>query len=452
MAQNYDPKYDKDNVTLGYLKKIIGEKNFKSTSETKKSQVTLIRNYGSTPIPPYSKGDTWTTSNKVYKCIENRSIGSFNMDDWVEIYDKETSMVIANNFQFLSSIDLTVNSDGKIETFYQTDDPSLNWNDLDKSKHIGDYYQNSTNFKIYKYVCNDNVYTWRETEVTTIIFDSITGHKNIFVSRPTNYLQGDIWRINNKNDISLFDGIVAGDFLKANKTSSEFNENHWDKITDELSLKANLYSAAGILISQGNILTNLQYVSSGQHNGYQLLGFNEYYGLMSDNTVAGLTKDYADVVIDVDIPDNFKIVSAYLTLFHTPVYWSIWDKDGGTQLNTWGSSRNLKLYKYKNENNFKLYMAFGNEYRYDVSQSDLIEIENAFKATSYTPSNSTGTSIESKTTTNIKSAINLSGKTKLVIRCSNSVPATDADIAKKTGMGRAIVNILGYIDPKQKEN
>lgn len=446
MTQSYDPKYDKDNVTLGYLKKVLGEENLKNNSITKEN-VSLIKNYGSTPKVPYNKGDTWTTENKVYKCIESRLIGSFNINDWVEIYDRETSSVIANNFQFLSSVELRQSSDNKIETFYQSDDPSTNWSNDEKIKHVGDYYQNSNDFKTYIYVYANEVYSFKEVKVTTIIFDPISGHKNIFLSKPTNYNSGDIWKINNTNDVDLFDNVTLGDFMKANTSSTSFNKNHWIKITDELSLNANIYSAAGILISQGNILTNLQYVSSGQHNGYQLLGYNEFYGLMSNNTVSGLTKDYSDLVIDVDIPDNFKIVSAYLTLFHTPVYWSIWNKDTGAQFNTWGCSKNLKLYKYKNENNFKLYMAFGNEYRYDVASSDLVEIENAFGSTSYTPSNTSGVTIVKKSTINIKSSINPIGKTKLVVRCKDSIPTTDADIVKKTGMGRAIVNILGYISP-----
>ncbi len=447
MAQNYDPKYDKDNVTLGYLKKVLGEENFKSNSIANKN-VSLIKNYGSTPKVPYNKGDTWTTENKVYKCIESRLIGSFNMNDWVEIYDKETSTAIANNFQFLSSVELMESTDNKIETFYQSDDPSSNWSTMEKPAHIGDYYQNSNDFKTYIYVNENEIYHFKEKKVTTIIFDCISGHKNIFLSKPTSYNSGDIWRVNNTNDIVLFENVTLNDFLKANTSSTSFNKDHWDKITDELSLNANIYSSAGILISQGNILTNLQYVSSGQHNGYQLLGFNKYYGLMSDNVVNGLTKDHADLVIDVDIPDNFKMVSAYLTLFHTPVYWSIWDNDTGKQFDDWGSSQNLRLYKYKNENNFKLYMAFGNEYRYAVSSSDLLEIENAFRVTSYTPTNSSGVTIEKKSTINIKSTINQTGKTKLVVRCGDTIPTTDAELVKKTGMGRAIVNILGYISPK----
>lgn len=441
MALNYDPKYDTDNITLGYLKKVLGEESLKSSNISK--NISLIKNYGSTPIPPYSIGDTWTSSNKVYKCIESRPIGSFNINDWVEIYDKETSTAISNNFQFLSSVELVKNDDNKIETFYQSDDPSINWTtDEIKKCHIGDYYQNSTDYKIYQYVMDENEFKWQEKSVTTIIFDPTTGHRNIFLKRPDNYIIGDIWKINNQNDL-IFDNVNIGDFMRAKSTNTIFNQDDWEKVTNELSLKANLYSSAGIMISSGNILTNLQYVSDGPYNGYQLLGFNEYI------TRDGHQKNYSDLVIDVDLPDNFKIVSAYLTLFHTPVYWSYYDLDSGSYGDNWGYSRNIRLYKYKNENNFKLYMAFANEYRYEVSNSDLEEIKNAFKGTSYNPTNQTGISIEKKTTVNIKSALNSIGKTKLVVRTGDSVPSTASVVTQKTGMARAIINILGYIDPKE---
>lgn len=441
MALNYDPKYDTDNITLGYLKKVLGEESLKSSNISK--NISLIKNYGSTPIPPYSIGDTWTSSNKVYKCIESRPIGSFNINDWVEIYDKETSTAISNNFQFLSSVELVKNDDNKIETFYQSDDPSINWTtDEIKKCHIGDYYQNSTDYKIYQYVMDENEFKWQEKSVTTIIFDPTTGHRNIFLKRPDNYIIGDIWKINNQNDL-IFDNVNIGDFMRAKLTNTIFNQDDWEKVTNELSLKANLYSSAGIMISSGNILTNLQYVSDGPYNGYQLLGFNEYI------TRDGHQKNYSDLVIDVDLPDNFKIVSAYLTLFHTPVYWSYYDLDSGSYGDNWGYSRNIRLYKYKNENNFKLYMAFANEYRYEVSNSDLEEIKNAFKGTSYNPTNQTGISIEKKTTVNIKSALNSIGKTKLVVRTGDSVPSTASVVTQKTGMARAIINILGYIDPKE---
>ncbi len=442
MGQNYTPKYDNENITFGYLKKLLGN-SITNVTDSESQIINFCKNYGSTPIPPYNEGDTWTTNDKIYKCKKSREIGSFNMSDWTLIYDKTTNEIISNNFLFLSSVKLIDSSDNKIETFSQYDDPSLNWESNEiKDMHLGDYYQNLNTYKTYIYSLIDNEYIWEEINVTTIIFDSVTGHRNIFLKRPDSYTEGDIWRINNVDDIQLYSGAQLNDFFRAKNTNTEFLSSDFDRITDELSLKANIYSQAGILILSEKLLTNLQYVSSGRYNGYDLLGFNKYY------TVSGTAIDNSDLALDVDLPDNFNVVSAYITVFHTPVYWNYWDTDTQASTDKWGYSRNIRLYKMISENNFKLYMAFANEYRMEFLSSEIEEIENAFRETSWNPANTEGTSIEKKTTFNIKSYLNRTGKTKLIIRTGDELPTTDNDIVSKTGMARAVINILGYIDPK----
>lgn len=444
MGTNYDPKYDTDQVTLGYLKKVLGEDSIKSTN-TKTEDIQFCKNYGSTPIPPYNVGDTWTTSNKVYNCIRTRKMGSFSIDDWVVVYDKETNTAISNSLQFLSSVALEESQDNKIETFYMENEPSENWQTTEeRNYHLGDYYQNSQNYKTYKFVLKDNAYKWEEVKVTTIIFDASTTHKNIFLKRPSIYEEGDIWRVNNVDDVALLKGAEIGDFFKSIKKNQLFTETDWEKITNELSLKGNIYSSAGIQVSGDNLLTNLQYTSTGLYNGYSLLGFNKYF------TVTGTVKSYSDISVDIDLPDKFKVVSAYLSLYHTPVYWSYYNESSQVAAENWGYSRNLKLYKIKNENNFKLFMAFANEYRYEFNKSDMEEIVNAFKTPSYTPENQSGTSIIRKDTINLKSYLNETGKTKLIIRSVNNIPNNDEDITKQTGMARVIINILGYINPKEE--
>lgn len=443
MGANYDPKYDTDQITFGYLKKVLGEEAISDLNNHLKN-VQICKNYGTTPIPPYNEGDTWTTLKKVYKCIRTRKMGSFSLEDWIEIYDKETSEAISNSLQFLSSVKLMESLDNKIETFYLEDSPDINWNtEEEKMKHLGDYYQNSQDFNTYIYELKENQFIWEKVKVTTIIFDPSTTHKNIYLKRPSEYFENDIWKVNNVDDIALLGDAKIGDFFRARKTNQIFTETDWEKITDELSLKGNIYSSAGIKILGGDLLTNLQYTSTGLYNGYSLLGFNKYF------TVSGTVKNYSDIAIDIDLPDNFKVVSAYLSLFHTPVYWNYFDESTGATGNNWGYSRNLKLYKIKNENNFKLFMAFANEYRYEFNTSDMEEIQNAFKSSSYTPGNQSGTSIVRKDTINLKSYLNPTGKTKLIIRSSNNVPNNDTEITKQTGMARVIINVLGYINPRE---
>ncbi len=73
-----EPKYDEDSVNLGYLNKRLS-----STEEKINSQYSNVsRNYGSKPKPPYYKGDTWIDGNIVYTCINTRTIGLYNDEDW----------------------------------------------------------------------------------------------------------------------------------------------------------------------------------------------------------------------------------------------------------------------------------------------------------------------------------------------------------------------------------
>lgn len=59
-------------------------------------------------------------------------------------------------------MELVKNTDNKVETFYQADDPSINWTTEEKAAHLGDYYQNSTSFKTYIYVYEDEEYHFKE--------------------------------------------------------------------------------------------------------------------------------------------------------------------------------------------------------------------------------------------------------------------------------------------------
>lgn len=444
---NYDPCYDEDNITYGYLKKVLGD-GIKNASRT--SSINYSKNFGTTPTPPYSKGDTWNKDNNVYICINSREIGNnVVMDDWQLLYDKQTNKIISSSFQFLSSVELIKTGDGKVETFYQADYPSTNWSSLEKNSHIGDYYQDSNTSKTYIYTSE---FIWKEVNVTSIIFDNITGHRNIFTSRPNEYFEGDIWKVNNLDDIDLFTNVNINDFLQARNSNSLFNENDWELITNELNIKANLYSVNGKMIAADNVFSNLQYSSYGKHNGYEVLGFDEFITLNDTSEDislgSGLYRGYSDISIDIDLPDNFKVVSAFLSVFHTPVFWNYFEQSSQTSVDVWGASKNVKLYKMANEKNIKLLYQNSLTYRTKINSSDLVEIPNAFGVTSFSFTNSQDTTIERKDTINLKNYINSIGKTKLVLRTGDSIPVNSNIMCQNTGMARAVCNILGYIDLK----
>ena len=73
-----EPKYDEDSVNLGYLNKRLSSAEEKISSQYE----NVSRNYGSKPNPPYYEGDTWIDGKIVYTCINTRTIGLYNDEDW----------------------------------------------------------------------------------------------------------------------------------------------------------------------------------------------------------------------------------------------------------------------------------------------------------------------------------------------------------------------------------
>lgn len=239
-----DPVYDKDYVNLRYLKKII--KSINDNAEELKNNIEkgLIKNYGNKPNPPYNVGDTWTTENYIYRCIKSRDIGSFNMSDWVVIYDKEKEELYSQNFLFLSDIEIVEQQDGKIETYYLVDDPSVNWiTTLDKSLHEGDFWRKKAetgneDYIYTKLATNPVSYEWIKSSLPITVYNTITSYKTIYLEKPTSYNEHDLWRISKEEYSTLFENININDFLISNNTNTNFNISDWVKAENELSLKS----------------------------------------------------------------------------------------------------------------------------------------------------------------------------------------------------------------------
>ncbi len=200
--------------------------------------------------------------------------------------------------------------------------------------------------------------------------------------------------------------------------------------------RGNIYMDDGNKIVGGDgMMTNLQYSSVGQYQGYSLLGFNadfigENYNIM-----------YSDTAVDIYIPEGFTIKSAYLTLQHTPAVWSGYDTVLNEDYKCNGYAREIKL--YKGNQNFKFSIGYGSEWNAEMENYNLYEIKNAFGEETYTPKNTSGTSIETKNTLDIKNFIN-KGNTKLILRTANCIPKNLKNAASQTGMVKATINIFGY--------
>lgn len=236
--------------------------------------------------------------------------------------------------------------------------------------------------------------------------------------------------------------------IKANKISLEgivtANDNF--KILEDGSIESKNGSFSGnIYLQDGNkviggdgILTNLQFSSVGKFEGYGLLGFN--YNSFDDSYA------YADISIDIDIPDNFTIEQAYLTLYHTPAVWGYYNDSTKENVDIQGYARNLKVYETSGSNqNYSFYMTYGGDYAIDLSSGYLTEITNAFGVSSYTPNSEYSGDIDVKKTIDIMSYLRTGETHKIVVRTIDAIPTNESIACSKTGMARAVINVIGYM-------
>ena len=97
--------------------------------------------------------------------------------------------------------DLTLKINGKIESYYQSTDPSTNWpTAAEKETHIGDIWYNTTNQKTFVYYKDSSTspvtYKWQWQNVPIELIDSVNGKATIYSGViPTNYKNGDYWII-----------------------------------------------------------------------------------------------------------------------------------------------------------------------------------------------------------------------------------------------------------------
>jgi hypothetical protein len=220
--------------------------------------------FTSQPTPPYRTGDIWV--NATYSTIYNNDIlkvkanvnkaagASFSIDDW-ELASGYTSDAALTNFinntytPFTTNIGTEV--DGKAETYYQSSDPSSNWNTTAlKDQHLGDIWYNTSSDSngfthTYIYKKSGSTYAWAEINgVPTAVFNTITGKSSIFTSKPTRaYKKDDLWVLETSYTLS---GTTypAGTIVCATTDSSIWSASHWtkkDRYTDDSAISSYQY-------------------------------------------------------------------------------------------------------------------------------------------------------------------------------------------------------------------
>lgn len=197
------------------------------------------------------------------------------------------------------------------------------------------------------------------------------------------------------------------------------------------------------VIGGDGLFTNLQYSTTGEYWGWSLLGFTYRY-----RSIGGEI-DYTDLILDCDIPKNFTVESAYITLDVSGINGTYYDGDNSGDV--LGKPSQLKLYKGSTNNTFTLYYQYGSEYWYDGNSLSLTEIDNAFgDDDSYTPEIFSAGSVESINTVDISNQIEIGQRNQFVIRTAMDKPSNTQNAISNTGIGRMTLNIFGYMSNEEE--
>ena len=230
----------------------------------------------------YKKNDMWilesayTLSGVAYAAgtivvAKNDSNNGWAANDWTK-KDKYTddsalqAFVTDTYTPFAQAIQTQV--DKKAETWRQSTDPSSAWTtNVEKEKHVGDLWMDTSNNggkKTYIYentgTSQSPVYAWVAQDVPDEVFDEIDGKSSIYVAKPTGgYHARDLWIL---EQAYVLNGIAyrQGTILCATTTSQTFNAAHWvkkDAYIDSVDMDAALQDLESEITQMNAILSDI---------------------------------------------------------------------------------------------------------------------------------------------------------------------------------------------------
>lgn len=169
---------------------------------------------------------------------------------WDSVTGTENVVVKDTLNEFMATVKEQI--DGKIETFRQSDDPSVNWTNEEKKVHENDLWYNTANnlVKIWNGVSWDDF----TGDVPESVWNEINGKAQIFTDTPkTPYNKGDLWFVGSSGDILTC--------VTARKESEQYNSSDWtkqNKYTDDTTangVKQDLLNLSNVLGYNGTKIT-----------------------------------------------------------------------------------------------------------------------------------------------------------------------------------------------------
>ncbi len=268
------------------------------------------------PEPPYDIGDLWTqgSNGDLMRCKVARASGSYSVDDWEKAskYTDDSSLDLFINGVFKDSLNsLKTQIDGKIETWYQPNDPSVKWTkteeypwcDIDGNKildesgneivlvwesekveHEGDLWHNTTDNTQWIYKSG----IWQPQSIPNELLDKIDGKSSVYMIQPTPpYYEGDLWvTTNSEGKSSLktsFVNRINGDFTASDWIDFKYADKDdiknaidnydtslgQDEVFNKLTKGG---TEQGIYIEDGKVYINAKYILAGLLAGERING------------------------------------------------------------------------------------------------------------------------------------------------------------------------------------
>lgn len=154
--------------------------------------------YVDTLVDDLANGDMASLKRQVQ---QNTQDISTNTNDIYNLGNTKLDTSVYDTFKSTEYNPLVVKVDGKIESYYQNTDPSVNWiTGLEKNSHVGDIWYDTTTQKTFVYYKDTSTspvsYHWQWQNVPFELIDSVNGKATMYSGVvPTNYKAGDYWII-----------------------------------------------------------------------------------------------------------------------------------------------------------------------------------------------------------------------------------------------------------------
>lgn len=367
------------------------------------------------PEPPYDIGDLWTQgkTGDLMRCRVARASGSYDSSDWEKAskYTDDSSLDLFINGVFKDSLNsLKSQIDGKIETWYQPNDPSLKWTkteeypwcDIDgnkildesgkeiilvweseKAEHEGDLWHNTSDNTQWIYKSG----IWQPQSIPDELLDKIDGKSSVYMVQPTPpYYSGDMWVTRDA------EGKAALKTSTVNRVGGEFSASDWIdfKYADKKDIEAAVekYDTSlgqneifnkltkggknqGIFLKDGILYVNAEYILAGLLAGERINGRG--LKVIDDNN---------NVTLEIDSKGNVTIAASQFTLGDKSVT-DIAQEEVIKQVQDITSDNIIKGY-YLTEQNVKDYWTTQSAYTYEYGVQDVDGGKNAIKINGYT--------------------------------------------------------------------